>query len=191
MSQHSPLTDTNFYRQHLGAPQTLGAPGVGPPSLICCDAAAYMAVECYFTVYIVKISHIHGYFVASFPQFNETGYVYSLRLQRVPKCPSIYGYNRRDLWHQKTRVPGLSCGIICVILRLAILIQQAYRSVTDTHTHTHTHTDRQTDRHTRTAYTALAQRRTVKIYSGWCCHFREASCSFDEIFRTFISFSFT
>jgi len=34
------------------------------------------------------------------------------------------------------RVPDLSCGIICVILRLAVFIQ--YRSVTDTHT------DRQT-----------------------------------------------
>jgi len=42
---------------------------------------------------------------------------------------------RLDLWHQKTRVPGLSCGIICVILRLAVLIQ--YRSVTDRQTHTH------------------------------------------------------
>jgi len=37
---------------------------------------------------------------------------------------------------------GLSCGVICVILRLAVLIQ--YRSVTDTHTHTHGQTDRQT-----------------------------------------------
>jgi len=37
----------------------------------------------------------------------------------------------------KTRVPCLSCGIICVILRLAVFTQ--YRSVTDTHT------DRQTD----------------------------------------------
>jgi len=36
----------------------------------------------------------------------------------------------------KNRVQGLSCGIICVILRLAM---------TDTHTHTHTHTDKQTD----------------------------------------------
>jgi len=35
------------------------------------------------------------------------------------------------------RVPGLSCGIICVILRLAVFTQ--YWSVTDTHT------DRQTD----------------------------------------------
>ena len=28
--------------------------------------------------------------------------------------------SRRDLWHPKTRVPALSCGIICVILRLAV-----------------------------------------------------------------------
>ena len=56
---------------------------------------------------------------------------------------------RNDLWCQKTRVKALSCGVICVILRLAVLIQ--YRSVTDTHTH------RQTDRHTTTAYTALSK----------------------------------
>jgi len=53
---------------------------------------------------------------------------------------------RSELWWQKTRVKGLSCGVICVILRLAVLIQ--YRSVTDTHTHT--------DGHTTTAYTALS-----------------------------------
>jgi len=35
---------------------------------------------------------------------------------------------------------GLSCGIVCVILRLAVLIQ--YRSVTDSQTNTQT--DRQT-----------------------------------------------
>jgi len=29
---------------------------------------------------------------------------------------------RGYLWHQKTRVPGLSCGVVCVILRLAILV---------------------------------------------------------------------
>jgi len=39
---------------------------------------------------------------------------------------------------------GLSCSVICVILRLAVLIQ--YRSETDTHT----------DRHTTTAYTVLS-----------------------------------
>ena len=43
---------------------------------------------------------------------------------------------------QKIRVEGLSCGVVCVILRLAVLIQ--YRSVTDRQT------DRQTDRHTHT-----------------------------------------
>jgi len=46
--------------------------------------------------------------------------------------------------HLKTRVPGLSCSIICVILRLAVLIQ--YRSVTDTHTHTHRERERERER---------------------------------------------
>jgi len=55
---------------------------------------------------------------------------------------------RRELWRQKTIVTGLSYGVVCVILRLAVLIQ--YRSVTDTHT------DGRTDRHTTTAYTALS-----------------------------------
>ena len=42
---------------------------------------------------------------------------------------------RGDLWHPKTRVPGLSCGVVCVILSLAVLVE--LRLVTDT--------DRQTD----------------------------------------------
>jgi len=28
-----------------------------------------------------------------------------------------------DLWHQKTRVPGLLCGLVFVILRLAVLVE--------------------------------------------------------------------
>jgi len=28
-----------------------------------------------------------------------------------------------DLWRQKTRVPGLSCGVVCVILCLAVLAE--------------------------------------------------------------------
>jgi len=50
--------------------------------------------------------------------------------------------------HLKTRVPGLSCVIICVILRLAFFTQ--YLSVTDTQAQT----DRRTDRYTTTAYIA-------------------------------------
>ena len=38
---------------------------------------------------------------------------------------------RGDLWHQKTRVPGLLCGVVCVILRLAVLVE--LRLVTDRH----------------------------------------------------------
>jgi len=30
---------------------------------------------------------------------------------------------RGGLWHPKTRVPGLSCGVVCVILRLAVLVE--------------------------------------------------------------------
>jgi len=46
-------------------------------------------------------------------------------------------------WCQKTRVTGLSRDVVCVILRLAVLIQ--YRCVTHTHTHTQTHTHTHTD----------------------------------------------
>jgi len=42
---------------------------------------------------------------------------------------------RKDFWHQKTRVPGLSCGVVCVILHLAILVE--HRLVTDGQTHDH------------------------------------------------------
>jgi len=30
---------------------------------------------------------------------------------------------RGDLWVKKTRVPGVSCGVVCVILRLAVLVE--------------------------------------------------------------------
>ena len=45
---------------------------------------------------------------------------------------------RGDLWHQKTRVPGLSCGVVRVILRLAVLVE--LRLVTDGQTNTQTDT---------------------------------------------------
>jgi len=40
----------------------------------------------------------------------------------------------QDFWHQKTRVLGLSCGIVRVSLRLAILVE--HRLVTDRQTDT-------------------------------------------------------
>ena len=42
---------------------------------------------------------------------------------------------RGDLWIQKTRVPGLSCGVVWVILRLAVLVE--HRLVTDGQTDGH------------------------------------------------------
>jgi len=55
---------------------------------------------------------------------------------------------RGDLWHQKTRGPGLSCVVVCVIVRLAVLVE--HRLVTDRQT------DRQTDGHRAMASTADA-----------------------------------
>ena len=58
---------------------------------------------------------------------------------------------RRDFWHRKTRVRGLSYTVLNVILGLAVFVQLRLM------------TDGQTDRHTMTANAALAYRRTVKM----------------------------
>ena len=42
---------------------------------------------------------------------------------------------RGDLWRLKTRVPVLSCGVVCVILCLAVLVE--LRLVTDGRTDRH------------------------------------------------------
>ena len=47
---------------------------------------------------------------------------------------------RGDLWHQKTRVPVVLCGAVCVILRFAVLVE--LRLVTDGHRHGHGHRHR-------------------------------------------------
>ena len=49
------------------------------------------------------------------------------------------GSSTNEFWRQKTRVPGLSRGVVCVILRLDVLIQ--YRRVTHTHIQTDRHID--------------------------------------------------
>ena len=59
---------------------------------------------------------------------------------------------RGDLWHQKTSVPVLSCGVLCVILRLAVLVE--LRLVTDT------------ERHRPIASTADAYHRAVKTQTS-------------------------
>jgi len=43
---------------------------------------------------------------------------------------------RGDLWHQKTRVPGVSCGVVCVILRFAVLVEHRLVTVRQTQTDT-------------------------------------------------------
>ena len=70
---------------------------------------------------------------------------------------------RGDLWLQKTRVPRLSCGVVYVILTLAVLVE--LQLVTDSRTDGRT--DGRTDRHRAMASTADAQHRAVK--SGHFC----------------------
>jgi len=52
------------------------------------------------------------------------------------KFQGEWGSSTNESWRQKTGFPGLSRGVVCVILRLDILIQ--YRRVA------HRHTDRRT-----------------------------------------------
>ena len=61
---------------------------------------------------------------------------------------------RGDLWLQKTRVPGLQCGVVFVIPCLAVLVE--LRFVTDRQTQTDRH------RHRPMASTTDAQHRAVK-----------------------------
>jgi len=50
---------------------------------------------------------------------------------------------RGDLWRKKTRVFDVSCGVVFVILRLAVLVE--LRLVTDGHRRTDRRTDTDTD----------------------------------------------
>jgi len=49
------------------------------------------------------------------------------------KSQGTVGSSTNDCWRQKSRVPGLSRGVVCVFLGLAVLMQ--YRRVTNTQTH--------------------------------------------------------
>jgi len=47
---------------------------------------------------------------------------------------------RGDLWRQKTRVPGVSYGVVCVILRYAVLVEHLLVTNMDTDRQTQTDT---------------------------------------------------
>jgi len=49
--------------------------------------------------------------------------------QFEPKFQENGSSSTNDCWRKKARVPDLSRGVVCVILRLAVLVQ--YRRVTD------------------------------------------------------------
>jgi len=63
-----------------------------------------------------------------------------------------------DVWHQKTRVPQLSCDVVCVMTCLSVSID--HQLVIDRWM------DRQTEGHQATAYVALAQHCAVTIWTS-------------------------
>jgi len=72
----------------------------------------------------------------------------------------------QDFWHKKTRVPGLSCSVVCVIIRLAVSVE--HQLVKDRRT------DGRTDGHTTTANTRAGKNQEtsvvwkfVRILHGW------------------------
>jgi len=72
-------------------------------------------------------------------------------------------HQQLQCWRQKTRAAGLLCGVVCVILLLAVLIQ--YQRVADRHAHT------QTNRHTMTANTRASIKSTCRMGShSVTCH---------------------
>jgi len=84
-------------------------------------------------------------YLAPFLRYSETS-VENRQLEPTPPRPlggDSVGISP-IFWHQKTRVPGLSYGVVCMILRLVVLVQCQHMS------------DKRTDRHSTTAYIALA-----------------------------------
>jgi len=74
---------------------------------------------------------------------------------------------RGDLWHQKTRLHELSCGFICVILCLAILVE--HRLVTDRHyCEILRRAPRNREKYSRCPLIKLTERRVLKLIPVIC-----------------------
>jgi len=100
--------------------------------------------QCYHSIERVRLS-IRLFYLLPFSRYNRL-FVESRRFSPTsPAFGALVGGDpiefRGDLWHQKTSVPGVSCGVVCVILRFAVLVE--LRLATDRQTDGQT--DRQTD----------------------------------------------
>jgi len=62
-------------------------------------------------------------YLASFLRYSKIwSKIVHVNLIHLPPLGVTPSEFRRDLWQQKTRVPELSCGIVCGILHLAIFV---------------------------------------------------------------------
>jgi len=99
---------------------------IGPPKFKTCHVTQPRPFQGRFVVRQLELATINLYTKYEVSMFTH----YEPHLHLSPPIPFEF---RRELWCQNTRVKGLSYGIICVILHLAVLIQ--YWRVTDTHVH--------------------------------------------------------
>ena len=76
--------------------------------------------------------HSRSLEVAPIDRARMSSYLNLPHLYLAPPLAATPLEFRLDYWHQKTRVSGLSYGIVCVILQSAVLIQ--YWCVTDRRT---------------------------------------------------------
>jgi len=83
-----------------------------------------------YAAILYRFRHIASY-LSKFAAFNL------LHLHLTPPLGVTQVEFRRDLWHEKTRVPELSCDFVCVILCVAFLVE--HRLVTDTDRQTRGH----------------------------------------------------
>jgi len=85
-------------------------------------------MNCYLCFMHIPFSRCSELFIKSL-QFSQRQRIFGTPLE-----VTALKY-RQEFWRQKTRIYGLSCGVICVTIRLGRFVE--LRLVADTRTHAH------------------------------------------------------
>ena len=127
-----PLTVSCFSKIQIGftflVPAHPGSPGKRAIKWVCVCVCAYVSI-------FYRFRDTAGY-LSKDADFDPPHLILIFDRPHLHLAPS-YGVTQvefcGDLWQQKTRVTGLTCGFVCVILRLAVLVE--LQLVTDTDGH--------------------------------------------------------